>query len=114
MNDKPVLKPYSKDKYILTESFEYDGHIVEKGFLTDGLSIPQALRSLTYSPFSPVCIRAGVTHDNLYCIGKDKAEADRIFLKILLEDGASKFQAYAMYYAVKFFGASHFGTCQED
>ncbi len=113
MNNQPILKPYSKDKYIVNEEFTHHGVTVPKGFLTDGLSIPQALRSFTYSPFSPVCIRAGVIHDNLYTLAQDKKAADKLFKKILLEDGASKFQAQVMYLAVKFFGASHFGTSQD-
>lgn len=75
------------------------------GFRTDGASIPRFAWVTTGTPFAPRHIRAAIIHDYLYQYEVvDRAQADRWFRFLLLEDGVSPYQAAKMYWALRAFG----------
>ena len=76
---------------------------VPEGFDTDFASVPRALWLLC-PPWGRYQ-EAAVLHDYLYHSQTvTRAEADRIFLLVMIEDGTKVWRAYAMYYAVRIFG----------
>lgn len=79
--------------------------MVPKGFETDGASIPRFAWITTGTPFDPRHLRAAVLHDFNYQCGKMKrVAADKLFRRMLLEDGVHPYQAGKMYWALRVFG----------
>lgn len=87
----------------LVEECIYGDILIPQGFEFDGASIPFGFRWLFKhggAKFPGACV-----HDYLYRTGKlAKADADSLFLKIMLENGVSPLRAKLMYLAVKYFG----------
>ena len=83
---------------------------VPKGFRTDYASVPKIFRNIinTYGKHG----RAAVVHDWLYSsqceINVTRAEADKIFLEIMVEWNVKKYKRILMYVLVRIFGGSHF------
>ena len=80
------------------------------GFITDFASIPRPFRNL-FSPDTGKHRRAAVVHDYLYRTATEKytrAEADKIFLEIMEDDGVSWFTRMALYRAVRIGGSGSF------
>ena len=83
---------------------------VPKGFRTDYASVPKIFRNIinTYGKHG----RAAVVHDWLYSsrceVNISRAEADKIFLEIMVEWNVKKYKRLLMYYLVRIFGESHF------
>ena len=83
---------------------------VPKGFRTDYASVPKIFRNIinTYGKHG----RAAVVHDWLYSsqceINVTRAEADKIFLEIMVEWNVKKYKRILMYVLVRMFGGSHF------
>ena len=83
---------------------------VPKGFRTDYASVPKIFRNIinTYGKHG----RAAVVHDWLYSsqckIDVTRAEADKIFLEIMVEWNVKKYKRILMYVLVRMFGRSHF------
>ena len=83
--------------------------IIESGYQWDGMSgVGDSKQSM----------RASLVHDALYQLMREglldrkyKDAADRLLEKILIEDGASKFNAWLCYQGVKMFGKK--STCPE-
>jgi hypothetical protein len=105
-----ILRPIpNTDTYELAEDLEFsfrdDVYVVPKGFKTDGASVPRVFWSLSMTPFDPRVIRAAVIHDYIYsshCI--EREDGDRLFRKILLEDGTDPQITENMYRSVRDFG----------
>ena len=100
-------------KVVQTHTYKVLGHLLEVpiGFITDLASVPRYLW-LTFPP-SGLHNGAAILHDYLYskfCRYKDitREEADKIFLELMKELGVPAWKRYAMYYAVRLFGKSHF------
>ena len=83
---------------------------VPKGFRTDYASVPRIFRNIinSYGKHG----RAAVVHDWLYSsqceINVTRAEADKIFLEIMVEWNVKKYKRILMYILVRIFGGSHF------
>lgn len=79
---------------------------IPAGFVTDGASVPYLAQVLTgWKPWDEPQRWAAIAHDWLYCDPKCfKSTADRIFRAVLVAEGSSRFRAWIMYLAVKFFG----------
>jgi hypothetical protein len=61
---------------------------IERGFITDGASIPRFAWSLVGAPFDPEYVAAAVTHDALYAAQlTTRAKADDLFLDIMDFEG---------------------------
>jgi len=81
---------------------------VPAGFVNDLASVPRALRSL--APPWQQSARSGVLHDYLYRTALannefriDRLYADQVFRAALRSEGVSRFKAWAMYKAVRWF-----------
>ena len=103
------------DKYWeVLEEYSYETSrglvVVPKGFMTDYASVPKIFRNIinTYGKHG----RAAVVHDWLYSsqckIDVTRAEADKIFLEIMIEWNVKKYKRILMYVLVRMFGGSHF------
>lgn len=84
--------------------------IVPEGFVTDFASTPKSL----YPIFPPIGIynKAAMVHDFLYSaecpVAIERAQADLFFLQAMAVLKVPKWKRKLMYFAVKFFGKSHF------
>lgn len=108
------------DKWILRRAFKFyyadeDGNmlreiVVPEGFVTDFASTPKSL----YPIFPPIGIynKAAMVHDFLYSaecpVAIERAQADLFFLQAMAVLKVPKWKRKLMYFAVKFFGKSHF------
>lgn len=88
---------------------------IPKGFTTDGASVPGwGTRCTGWRPWDPPQRWAGIVHDWLYCDPQAKRRiADRIFREILRSEGASLFERWVMWSAVRVGGWKAFGEDQE-
>lgn len=87
--------------------FRGKSFVVPSGFECDGVSVPRFAWSLVSPCVDPRSIRAGVAHDYIYRIQPSewtRAEADLMFLCILIEDGLPISRALIAYVAVRTFG----------
>jgi hypothetical protein len=88
---------------------------VPVGYQTDFASIPRAVWSLL-SPDDVVVSFASTIHDRLYFLGGTledgrtytREQADQVFIEGMADCGATSFQQWAVYHAVRLFGGSHF------
>ena len=103
---QPHIKPFAHDCFILMSDFYYqDEHInlvINAGFKYDGASIPRFFWRFVGGKFMPRFQRGAVVHDMLYNKNLlDRKICDKIFKKILIEDGCSKALANTMYMALR-------------
>lgn len=107
MSERLVLTPSGNDYWELVHKYtrKIGNRTVEvpKGFVCDLASIPRFLWALL-PPFG-LYTTAAVVHDKLCCYEAydgqmSYAEADKIFLKLMLEDGVNPTLANLMYWAV--------------
>jgi hypothetical protein len=105
---QPIIQGVTHDRFILMEDFYYQDEeyelnlIIKKGFIYDGASIPRLFWRLVGGKFMPKFQRGAVLHDELY--NKNllpRKICDKIFRKILIEDGCSKALANTMYSALR-------------
>lgn len=112
--DELIVKSVGS-KWQLTESFtfyfEQNGKVknlkIPKGFITDFASVPKIL----FSIFPPIgrYNKATIIHDYLYSKKVlPRKTADLYFLQAMQVLGVSKWRRYAMFYAVRFFGAKSY------
>lgn len=87
----------------------YTGVCVYAGFITDFASTPW----IVWSVFPPEgkWDKAAVLHDWLYSTGQSQSrkEADDTFLEAMRISRVPWWKRTLMYYAVRFFGGSHYG-----
>lgn len=108
--DSPlIISPLVGHTWILLSDFLYsaeDGSVITipAGFVTDFASVPRLFWSI-FPQWHPKWGKAAILHDYLYetCL-YSKEKADLLFLHDLKEAGLSKWKAYLMYWAVRFFG----------
>ena len=108
---RPVLKPYSKDRFELVEPYSvtmpiFKSELVEeitvevpKGYKTNGANIPRIFWSI-FPPNSPEYLSAVVVHDYL-CELKLYALADEALRHIMANLGVAKWKIYCFYYACR-------------
>lgn len=102
---RPVLKPYSKDRFELVENYSYKTLSIPKGYQTNGANIPRVFWSL-FPPNSPEYLSAVVAHDFLCDRARKKEDfrqADEIFYEMLKELGVSKIKAITFYLSVRLY-----------
>lgn len=102
---RPVLKPYSKDRFELVEEYKYKDIIVNVGYQTNGADIPRIFWSF-FPPNSPEYLSAVVVHDFLCDRARKKEDfrqADEIFYEMLKELGVSKIKAITFYLSVRLY-----------
>ena len=97
------------DNFTLLQPIITDEIIVPVGFISDGFSVPPALRS--FQGRVGKGWYAAWVHDYCYYIGNEKYGrkwADKLFYKNLIRSGVSKFKARSMYYAVRACGGKYY------
>ncbi|MDL0088172.1 DUF1353 domain-containing protein [Campylobacter gastrosuis] len=109
---RPILKPYDKDKFELTQDYKYGEIIVPAGYKTNGANVPRLLWSI-YPPNSPEYLSAVVIHDYL-CDKEEYKKADEILKKMMTELGVAKWKIYAFYYACRVYHLIRYGVAESD
>ena len=112
--EKPAVRPLEGSDYELAQSFYFRATVewvwdvvvhVKAGFRTDGASIPRLLWRVFGSPYDPDIFAAAIAHDALYR-GEivPRKDADRAFLKMMVESGVPKRKRRLVYRGVRWFG----------
>ena len=96
---RPILKPYSKDRFELVEDYRYGDVIVPKGYKTNGANVPRLFWSI-FPPNSPEYLSAVLAHDYLCDKGFYKL-ADETLKEMMSELGVAKWKIYCFYYACR-------------
>lgn len=98
--DRVVIKPYSKDKFELAHSYNYEDITIPAGFCTNGADVPRIFWSL-FPPNSPEYLSAVVVHDyacELAGQGLISYKlADGLFYKAMREIGVSAPKAWLFF-----------------
>ena len=88
----------------LLEKVTVAGIEIPEGFIYNGANIPiWAIILVWLTRWHPKIRRAALVHDYLYSIG-EKRLADKLFKKVMIEDGCNRWQTYLCYKAVKYCG----------
>ncbi len=93
----------------LLEPMTAAGVTVPAGFESDGASVPRFFWRAVFPPGDAHALRAAFVHDWLYRNGSRAEEwsglaADRLFYRLLLEDGVPPLRAWMAYSGVRLFG----------
>lgn len=107
--NRVVLKPYSKDQFIVVNEYKYKEWVVPEGYITDGASVPRIFWSI-FPPNRPEYLSAAVLHDyltDLAQIGQITTfkEADDAFKNALCELGVAKWKVWVLYVSVRVYHA---------
>ena len=81
--------------------------VVPRQFQSDGCSVPRLLWRLVSPQIHPKTLRAAIGHDYIYrvhLVGWTRAEADKMFYELMVEDGMARFSAWIAYKGVRIFG----------
>lgn len=82
---------------------------VPEGFCTDFASVPRI--PVAYWLTGDTAHEAAVVHDFLYSTGElPRAKADDVLMEAMTVTGIPAWRRYAMYWAVRAFGGSHFAA----
>ena len=114
LNDLLIRSIRGSELFALTAplSYQHAGivYTVPVGFKTDFASIPPAIRGFIDTDEGDLR-DAAVIHDWLYSTGElTRKAADSILRAAMRELGAGIIKSSVVYYAVRWFGASHFGN----
>lgn len=91
-------------------TFLGESYDLPRDFVTDGASIPKALRFICGSPYQEPRLYAALVHDWLYSGGDPeatRAEADALFRDMQIALGISKIKARIEWAALRLCGGSH-------
>ena len=77
---RPILKPFSKDKFELVQEYQYKEITVSTGYKTNGANVPRIFWSI-FPPNSPEYLSATLVHDWLCKLADPTnfTEAEEIF-----------------------------------
>ena len=94
-----LYKTLSSLSYTTKKGIE---HLVPKGFVTDGASIPKLFWSVVGSPFTGLYCPAALIDDYFYYTkSTSRWYADKIFLECMKDLGVSKWKRVSMWFAVR-------------
>lgn len=80
---------------------------VPSAFVTDFASVPRV--PVVFDLMGDIAHSAAVLHDYLYSTGEvPRSVADKVFREAAIVSGVSKWKAWAMWVAVRVFGASRY------
>ena len=106
MMEMPVLRPRDDGRWELAEPFGG----VPAGFVTDGGSIPRFFWRICGHPMQAPQVRAYVRHDWEYAVArKPRKVCDDQLLADLKDCGVGLVNRTTQYFAVRAFGARHYG-----
>ena len=113
------VKVIGKQAFEVTSPLVYNDGIVQltvhQGFDFDGASVIRPLWSIVGSPMTDGYQRAACLHDALYASQSfDRKICDELFLEAMQSDGVGYFKRYAMYNAVRLFGASSYANDNKE
>ncbi|CUU77311.1 Protein of uncharacterised function (DUF1353) [Campylobacter hyointestinalis subsp. hyointestinalis] len=109
---RPVLKPYSKDRFVVVRSYQTDVPLsgdeihtikIPAGYMTNGADIPRVFWSI-FPPNSPEYLSAVVVHDFLCDRARKKEDfrqADEIFYEMMIALEVSKWKCRVFYLACR-------------
>ena len=107
--------PYPNgDTFITLEEhrFVYNGsmHVIPAGYRSDGASVPRFFWRILSPKIDPHTLDPSVEHDYIYehAIGS-RCVADKYYLVRLIEYGYPVWKSILTFYAVRFFGGTHYG-----
>jgi len=101
----PPPKWYKRSKWELMEDLDNNGHIIPKGFITDGATVP-LLISIVFSPTGKY-MRDAVLHDYLLDTipdVADRSEVDGIFYDAMKAHKVPLWRRSIMFMSVRVFG----------
>lgn len=105
---RPILKPFSKDKFELVEDYRYGDVIVPKSYKTNGANVPRLFWSI-FPPNSPEYLSAAVVHDYL-CDKSSYKLADETLKEMMSELGVAKWKIYCFYTACRIWHKLRYGV----
>ena len=97
----------SGDVYTLQQPLPFENLTVPAGFRSDGASVPRFFWRLVVPPGDALALRAAILHDFIYRTrpeGWSRAEADRLFLAVMILDGVPVSRAYLAWAGVRIGG----------
>ena len=80
----------SGEVYTLQRPLQFEGLFVPAGFRSDGASVPRFFWRVVFPPGDALALRAAILHDYVYRThpeGWSRADADRLFLAVMILDG---------------------------
>ena len=80
----------SGEVYTLQRPLQFEGLSVPAGFRSDGASVPRFFWRVVFPPGDALALRAAILHDYVYRThpeGWSRADADRLFLAVMILDG---------------------------
>ena len=95
------LQPLKSHKFKVIEPFRYKDIKIQKGFRTDGASVPRLFWSI-FPPNRTDYLPCAIIHDYL-CDKEEYRKADKYFKECLEELKVDKFSRIIMYYAVRIY-----------
>lgn len=110
--DKPVLAYLGAGQFYLMAHFEFGGHVVPAGFVTDLDSVKRW--PVIYWLLKGRSVEAAIVHDYLYYEGAGKKLADSEFLRLMELEGVSARYRKFIYFGVKFFGGSRYNELKKE
>lgn len=110
-----IIKVHQEDergnviRTVCKNKIEWKGRsfVIPAGFESDGASVPRFFWRIVCPPTDPQAVRAGVAHDWIYRTqpkGWTRAEADKMFYDLLVEDGMYRCRARLAYLGVRLGG----------
>jgi hypothetical protein len=111
-NGDVILEDLDNGSWKLQNDFSYEDDSIQvtikSNFITDGASIPKIFWSIVGNPLENDLLKPAIIHDGLYTLMQLKRlECDKLLKEMMLFNGTSKAKTYFIYYAVRFFGGSH-------
>ena len=95
------------DSPITFSSYGYQ-YIIEKGYKSNGMSVPRMLWGIISPPYDPRTIIPSIIHDWMYDTHiLSRKQSDAWYRDELIENEYPAWKAYAVYYAIRIFGSSH-------
>lgn len=115
-----VSENEGRGKWVLCAPLIYESAVagqtltVPSGFKTDFASVPRL--PFAYLLAGDTAHEAAVVHDFLYACGEfSRATADDVLLEAMAATSIPAWRRYAIFYAVRVFGAAHFtGSTSKD
>lgn len=102
----------TRSTFRLKESLVYNDIVVPAGFIYDGASVPALITNIL-PKIGYKYDRASCLHDWLYATADihkiSRKDCDEIFYEAMLSDKVNKNLARLIYWAVRGFGAKHYG-----
>lgn len=107
-----LLIPLYRGKFQLANKFNFGGHEVPEGFITDLDSVPRI--PIFYLVFKGRTTKAAIVHDYLYSNSSNRKEADQTFLALMELEKVRRRYRLPIYWAVRIFGGSRYSNKQDN